>query len=208
MKAADSFKLLSFNTWILPFYPFLMATIRFWRKKAIGMLDFKPGDKILIPGIGSGHDLPFLPKDVKIEGLDIADAMLGIARAKLRIYRLDKNANLRIMDAEKLDYSDNTFDKAILSLFLSVVYNPEKAFREVVRVVKPGGEILVYDHLLREGTIPKIVAKPVDALLKFSFASVTRIFEDVIKDQPVTLEKVISGDPIGFVKGFLLHKNS
>lgn len=208
MKSADAFKVLSFNTWILPFYPFLMVSIRFWRKKAIKMLDFKAGDKILIPGVGSGHDLPFLPKDVEVEGVDITDAMLGIAKAKLKVYGIGDHVTLKKMDAEVLDYPDNTFDKAVCSLFLSVVYNPEKAFSEVVRVVKPGGQILIYDHLWREGSMPKFVAKPVDAILKFSFASVTRIIDDITKDQPVKTIKVISGDPVGFVKGFLLEKTS
>ncbi|HLC16221.1 MAG TPA: methyltransferase domain-containing protein [Thermodesulfovibrionia bacterium] len=208
MKLADSFKVLSFNTWILPFYPFLMASIRYWRKKAIGMLSFKPGDKVLIPGVGSGHDLPFIPKDVQIEGVDITDAMLGIAKAKLKIYKREDSVTLRKMDAEQLDYADNSFDKVIMSLFLTVVYDPKKAFAEAVRVVKPGGEILIYDHLLRKGTVPKIIAKPIDAVLSFSFASVTRIFEEIVENQPVELVKVIPGDPVGFVKGFLLKKSS
>ena len=208
MKAADAFKVLSFNTWILPFYPFLMASIRFWRKKAIKMLDFKPGDKIIIPGVGSGHDLPFLPKDVEVVGIDITDAMLGIARAKLSVYGIKDNVTLEKKDAEELDYPDNSFDKAICSLFLTVVYNPEKAFAEVVRVVKPGGQILIYDHLWKEGSLPKFIAKPVDAILKFSFASITRIIDDITKDQPVKILKVIPGDPVGFVKGFLLEKTS
>lgn len=206
MKLADSFKVFSFNTWILPFYPFLMLSIRYWRKKAIGMLNFKPGDKVIIPGVGSGHDIPFIPKDVKVEGVDITDAMLGIAKAKLKVYGRQDSVTLHKMDAEKLDYPDNTFDKAILSLFLSVVYNPEKAFNEAVRVVKPGGEILIYDHLLRRGTVPKFFAKAVDVVLQFSFASVTRIYDDIAENQPVELVNVISGDPIGFVKGFLLKK--
>jgi len=208
MKLADSFKVLSFNTWILPFYPFLMASIRYWRKKAIGMLSFKPGDKVLIPGVGSGHDLPFIPKDVQIEGVDITDAMLGIAKAKLKIYKREDSVTLRKMDAEQLDYADNSFDKVIMSLFLTVVYDPKKAFAEAVRVVKPGGEILIYDHLLRKGTVPKIIAKPIDAVLSFSFASVTRIFEEIVENQPVELVKVIPGDPVGLVKGFLLKKSS
>jgi len=206
MKLADSFKVFSFNTWILPFYPFLMASIRYWRKKAIGMLSFKPGDKVLIPGVGSGHDLPFIPKDVQVEGVDITDAMLGIARAKLKIYKREDSVTLKKMDAEQLDYPDNSFDKVIMSLFLTVAYNPDKAFAEAVRVVKPGGEILIYDHLLRKGTVPKFIAKPLDAVLRFSFASVTRIYDEIVENQPVELVKVISGDPVGFVKGFLLKK--
>jgi ubiquinone/menaquinone biosynthesis C-methylase UbiE len=208
MKISDTLKYISFNTWILPFYPILMASIRSWRKKAIGMLNFKPGDKVIIPGVGSGHDLPFLPKDVTVVGIDITDAMLAIAKVKLSVYGIKDNVTLVKSDAEKLDYPDNTFDKAILSLFLTVVYDPKKAFAEVVRVVKPGGEILIYDHVLRQGTIPKIIAKPVDYLLRYNFASVTRIYEEIVEGLPIELVKVIPGDPVGFVKGFLLKKTA
>ncbi|MBV6343056.1 class I SAM-dependent methyltransferase [Candidatus Magnetobacterium casense] len=200
-------KLLSFNTFIPVFYPALMLPLRGNRKKAINMLNFNAGDRVLVPGVGTGHDLSALPKDVVVEGVDISDVMLGIGKLKIKAMGLDKNVRLKKMDAEDLYYDDNTFDKAILSLFLTVVFNPKKAFAEVVRVLKPGGQILVYDHLFREGDIPANVAKPIDAILSYGFASVTRNLDDIIEGQPVTIDKVTSGDPVGFMKAFVLKKN-
>ncbi|MBF0606223.1 MAG: methyltransferase domain-containing protein [Candidatus Magnetobacterium sp. LHC-1] len=200
-------KLLSFNTFIPVFYPALMLPLRGNRKKAINMLNFNAGDRVLVPGVGTGHDLSALPKDVVVEGVDISDVMLGIGKLKIKAMGLDKNVRLKKMDAEDLYYDDNTFDKAILSLFLTVVFNPKKAFAEVVRVLKPGGQILVYDHLFREGDIPANVAKPIDAILSYGFASVTRNLDDIIEGQPVTIDKVTSGDAVGFMKAFVLKKN-
>ncbi|MBF0590676.1 MAG: methyltransferase domain-containing protein [Nitrospirae bacterium] len=200
-------KLLSFNTFIPVFYPALMLPLRGNRKKAINMLEFNAGDRVLVPGVGTGHDLSALPKDVVVEGVDISDVMLGIGKLKLKVFGLDKNVRLKKMDAEDLYYDDNTFDKAILSLFLTVVFNPKKAFAEVVRVLKPGGQILVYDHLFRTGDIPPSVAKPIDAVLSYGFTSVTRNLDDIIEGQPVTLDKAITGDPVGFMKAFLFKKN-
>ncbi|MBF0320719.1 MAG: methyltransferase domain-containing protein [Nitrospirae bacterium] len=199
-------KLLSFNTFIPVFYPALMLPIRPWRTKAIKMLDFKSGDRVIVPGVGSGHDLSALPKDVRVDGVDISDVMLGIGKLKLKLFGNDKNVTLNKMDAEKLFFDDNTFDKAILSLFLTVVFDPKKAFAEIVRVVKPGGQILIFDHLFRKGDIPGIVTKPVDAVLSYGFASVARVLDDIIEGHPVTVEKIVKGDPVGFVKGFLLVK--
>jgi ubiquinone/menaquinone biosynthesis C-methylase UbiE len=88
-----------------------------------------------------------------------------------------------------------------------VVFDPKKAFSEAVRVVRPGGEILIFDHLLKRGEVPKAVTKPLDAILKYSFASVTRVFEDITEGSPVSLIKEMPGDPVGFVKGFLLHRD-
>ncbi|MBF0316961.1 MAG: methyltransferase domain-containing protein [Nitrospirae bacterium] len=200
-------KQLSFNTFIPVFYPALMLPLRGNRKKAINMLNFNAGDRVLVPGVGTGHDLSALPKDVVVEGVDISDVMLGIGKLKLKVLGLDKNVRLKKMDAEDLYYDDKTFDKAILSLFLTVVFNPKKAFAEVVRVLKPGGQILIYDHLFRAGDIPAAVAKPIDAVLSYGFASVTRNLDDIIEGQPVTIEKTTSGDPVGFMKAFVLKKN-
>ncbi|MCG6552325.1 MAG: methyltransferase domain-containing protein [Candidatus Magnetominusculus sp. LBB02] len=200
-------KLVSFNTFIPFFYPALMLPIKPWRTKAIKMLDFHTGDRVIVPGVGSGHDLSAIPNDVHVDGIDISDVMLGIGKLKLKLFGIDKHVTLNKMDAEKLLFDDNTFDKAILSLFLTVVFDAKKAFSEIVRVVKPGGQILVFDHLLRKGDIPGVIAKPVDAVLSYSFASVTRVLDDIIEGQPVTIEKVEKGDPVGLIKGFLLVKH-
>ena len=207
MKKEDFLKVLSFDTFIPFFYPALMLPLRYYRKKAIEMLSFKPGDRVLIPGVGTGHDIPFIPEDVTVEGVDISDVMLGIGNIKLKFHKERKNVKLSIMDAENLKFPDKSFDKAILSLFLTVVYDPKKAFAEVVRVMKPGGEILVYDHLLRKGEVPPAVAKPVDMVLSYSFTSITRVLDDIIEGQPVSIVKQMPGDPVGFVKSIILTKD-
>ncbi|MBF0466276.1 MAG: methyltransferase domain-containing protein [Nitrospirae bacterium] len=201
-------KTLSFNTFIPFFYPALMLPLRPWRKKAIGMLNFKEGDRVLVPGVGSGHDLPFIPDNVDVDGIDISDVMLGIGKLKTKAFRYGHNTMLHKMDAEDLKFDSNSFDKAILSLFLTVVFDPRKAMAEIVRVVRPGGEILVFDHLFRSGAVPSTVAKRVDSVLSYSFASVTRMIDDIIEGLPVKIVDVKEGDPVGFIKGFLLVKNS
>jgi ubiquinone/menaquinone biosynthesis C-methylase UbiE len=197
-------KLLSFNTFIPFFYPALMLPLRPFRKKAIAKLHFEPGDKVLVPGVGTGHDLPFIPKDADVTGIDISDVMLGIGSAKLKIFRRNGHTEFLKMDAEELRFDNATFDKAILSLFLTVVFDPDKAFAEVVRVVKPGGEILIYDHLMRKGDMPDKVVKPIESIMRYGFTSVTRSLDDIIEGQPVEVKESFTGDAVGFVKGFLL----
>ncbi len=207
MKIQDIIKVVSFDTFIPFFYPALMLPLKSSRKNAIETLSFKPGDKVLIPGIGSGHDLPFIPKDVTVEGVDISDVMVGIGKLKSKVAKREENVTFKIMDAERLEFPDNHFDKAILSLFLTVVYDPKKSFSEIVRVLKPEGEILIFDHLLREGQVPPAIAKPIDAILSYGFASVTRVLDEIIEGHPVKVVKELPGDPIGFVKGFILTKS-
>ncbi|KJU82443.1 type 11 methyltransferase [Candidatus Magnetobacterium bavaricum] len=132
--------------------------------------------------------------------------MLGIAAAKHRLHGDGRNIRLSIMDAENLDFPANTFDKAILDLFLTCVYDPQKAFSEVVRVMKPNGEILIYDHLLRTNKWTGMIMSHMDTVMKYSFCSVIRPFDDIIKGHPVEVVKEIKGDPLGFIRGFLLRK--
>ncbi len=196
-----------YNTLVPVYYPLFMFPLRRWRSKSISMLSFNSGDKIIVPGVGTGHDLPYLPRDVKITGVDISRVMLSIGRFKAKAYKLTDSVSLQHMDAEKLDFPDNSFDKAVLSLFLTASFNAKKTFAEVVRVLKPNSEILIYDHLIRRGSLPKFLYKPLDMILSFGFASVTKVLEDIIEGQPVSLVKVINGDPVGFLRGYLLIKD-
>lgn len=200
------FKQLSFNTFIPFFYPLMMLPLKGWRKRAIGMLSFRSGDRVIIPGVGSGYDLPSIPRGISVDGLDISDVMLAIAKNKIR--GKHQAVTLHAMDAEKLNFPPNTFDKAILGLFLTCVYDPQKAFAEIVRVVKPNGEILIYDHLIRAQNWRASLISGLDFVMKYNFCSVIRVFDDVIKGQPVVVVKEIKGDPFGFVKGFLLRKTA
>ncbi|MBF0472156.1 MAG: class I SAM-dependent methyltransferase [Nitrospirae bacterium] len=200
-------KVMSFNTFIPIFYPALMLPLRTFRKKAIGMLNFKAGDKVLIPGVGTGHDLPFIPEDVEVEGIDISDVMLGIGKVKLKALSPNRKINFVKMDAEKMEYKDATFDKAVLSLFLTVVFDPKAAMTEIVRVMKPGAEILVYDHLLSKNTVTSAISKPIDSVLSYGFTNPARTLEDCIDGLPLSVIKTLPGDPVGFMKGYLLIRS-
>ncbi|MBF0487053.1 MAG: methyltransferase domain-containing protein [Nitrospirae bacterium] len=199
-------KQISFNTFIPFFYPMMMLPLRSWRRKAIAMLRFQPGDRVIVPGVGSGYDLSYIPRGVSVDGVDISEVMLAIARNRIR--HNTKSITLHIMDAENMDFPPNTFDKAILDLFITCVADPQKAFSEIVRVLKPEGEILIYDHLIRVPAWADSFMAGIDLVMKYNFCTVIRSFDEVIKGQPVTVTKEIKGDPLGFIKGFLLRKTA
>jgi ubiquinone/menaquinone biosynthesis C-methylase UbiE len=208
LQPKNFIKQLSFNTFIPYCYPFMMYPLKLWRKKAIGMMSFKKGDHVLIPGAGTGYDFTMLPDYVTVTGVDISDVMLGIARTKAGLLGLNDRVRLVHMDGENLKFEDASFDKAILGLFLTCVYDPKKAFSEVVRVVKPGGEILIYDHLVGRQKWSTKLLSSMDTILKYNFCSFIREIDAIIEGQPVLIIKNIPGDPFGFVKGFLLCKDA
>jgi len=200
----NAIKLLSYNTFIPVFYEPLMFLIRKERQRALNLLDLKPGDNLLIPGVGMGHDLPYIPSSVHVEGIDLSDVMLSAATLRVKGLHLD-NVDLNVMDAEMLKYPDDSFDKAVLILFLSVAFNPRKVFSEVVRVLKPGGVILVYDHFIKAGSLPSPVLKAVDLVMKLTFTSVARVFEEIIEGQGVSVVREVLSRVPGF-KIYLLRK--
>jgi ubiquinone/menaquinone biosynthesis C-methylase UbiE len=193
----NTVKLLSFNSFIPFFYEPLMYLIKRERKRALSLLDLKKGAKVLIPGVGMGHDLPYLPQNIHIEGVDISDVMLSAASLRAKKLGL-QNVNLSLMDAERLEFDDNTFDAAILILFLTVVFNPRKALSEIVRTLKPGGEILVLDHFIQP--VPSIspLIKAVDGILKYNFTSIARVFDDIIDGQGISISEKIPSRIPGF----------
>ena len=119
------------------------------RRRSIARLGDVDGQAILLPGIGSGLDIPFLPGGARYHGLDLTPAMLE--RARHRADTADADIELRVGDAMDLPYEDGRFDTVILHLILAVVPQPPRALSESVRVLRPGGRLLILDKFLRPG---------------------------------------------------------
>ena len=165
---------------IAPFYDAAIrrATAKI-RVQSLKQLPDKGGSSILVNGIGTGLDLPYLPQNHHYVGLDLTAAMLR--RARLR------NGNLQIHlvqgDCLKLPFSDNCFDHAVLHLILAVVPDPVLCLKETARVVKTGGQILLLDKFLHKNERAwfRRILNPLAARI------VTRldvIFEDVLNSVP------------------------
>ena len=101
------------------------------------------GGRILEVGVGTGISLPAYRKTSRLTGVDISDAMLDKARERVSRMKLDNVEDIAVMDAEALDYPDNSFDVVVAQYVVTAVPNPERALDEFVRVVRPGGEIVI-----------------------------------------------------------------
>lgn len=123
-----------------------LPAFRAARERAIGALDLKPGENVLLSGIGTGADLPFLPGGVAIAGIDLSEAML--VRARRRAEELSLDADLRQGDAQALPFEAGEFDAVVLTLILSVVPDAGRCLREAWRVLRPGGRAIVFDKFL------------------------------------------------------------
>ena len=100
--------------------------------------------KVLFAAVGTGQDIQFFPPGQDIVGIDISDRMLAVAQPRADAYpgRLE----LRHQDVHELDYPDATFDQAFTSCTFCSVPNPVAGLTSVRRVLKPGGQLHMFEH--------------------------------------------------------------
>jgi phosphatidylethanolamine/phosphatidyl-N-methylethanolamine N-methyltransferase len=103
----------------------------------------KIGGRVLEVGVGTGISLPQYSSEVRLVGVDIAEAMLKKACERVRRLGLDNVEKIAVLDAEALDLPDNSFDVVVAQYVVTAVPNPESALDEFARVVRPGGEIVI-----------------------------------------------------------------
>lgn len=101
------------------------------------------GGKILEVGVGTGLSLPSYRDSNAITGIDISAPMLERARHRVARLGLRHVRELAVMDAEKLRYTDESFDVVVAQYVVTAVPNPERALDEFVRVLRPGGQMII-----------------------------------------------------------------
>jgi ubiquinone/menaquinone biosynthesis C-methylase UbiE len=102
------------------------------------------GDTLEV-AIGTGLNLPFYPQAVKLTGIDLSPAMLSIARDRAR--NLGRAVDLREADAHALPFPDASFDTVVCTFSLCAIPDEHLAVAEMKRVLKPGGALLLADHV-------------------------------------------------------------
>ena len=113
--------------------------------------------EILVVGVGTGLELPLLPRAARVTGVDLSRPMLEIARR--RVARKGLSADLREMDAQAMSFPDNAFDMTLAPFFLSVAPEPKRALDEMMRVTRPGGDIVVVNHFKGDGGVIALAEK-------------------------------------------------
>jgi phosphatidylethanolamine/phosphatidyl-N-methylethanolamine N-methyltransferase len=160
------------------------------RKRTLEVLNLKPGENVLIVGVGTGADLPLLPKSVDVIGIDISGEMLNKARQKLPHCR----ANIQLIqgDAQVPCLPENHFDAALLNLILSVVPDGTACLRETLRTLKIGGRIIVFDKFQPEGQKTGLGRKLVNFFSTILGTDITRQIGGMSQGLPC---KIISDEP-------------
>ncbi len=101
--------------------------------------------EVLEVAVGTGRNFTFYPQGVRLSGIDLSPAMLEIARK--RAEELGVNADLREGDAQQLPFADASFDTVVCTLSLCTIPDDRRAIAEMKRVLRPGGRLLLLDHV-------------------------------------------------------------
>lgn len=166
-------------TLIAPFYDAAIArATHAARARSLSALP-KEAARVLLAGVGTGLDLPHLPPHHHYVGLDFNQAMLR--RAMPRAGHVDFVPVQG--DAQQLPFANNSFDSAVLHLILAVVPQPAHCFAEIERVLKPGGQVLVFDKFLRRGQ-PAILRRLINPLVSRVATRLDVVFEDLLSEAP------------------------
>jgi phosphatidylethanolamine/phosphatidyl-N-methylethanolamine N-methyltransferase len=122
------------------------------RLRAIQRMDIQQGERVLEVGVGTGINLSLYPKNCQVTGIDFSESMLEFARE--RVDRKDiRNERLLQMDAADLKFGDDSFDIVYAPYLISVVPDPIRVAREMHRVCRPGGRVILLNHFLSPNPI-------------------------------------------------------
>lgn len=133
-----------------PVYDFTFGKISTaGRRHAVEIINSSRG-KVLEVGVGTGLSLPEYKPHLDITGIDLAPEMLEKARERIKAEGLKNISSLQVMDASDLQFPDASFDTVVGMYLITVVPDPEKVMRELARVTKPGGTVMLVNHFSQE----------------------------------------------------------
>ncbi|MEJ2735405.1 MAG: methyltransferase domain-containing protein [Anaerolineae bacterium] len=170
---------------------------RTWREKLWARV---PEGRVLEVGVGTGKNFPYHPPGVEVAGIDISQRMLQ--RAQQRAEELGRTLELHQMDAQRLDFPDDSFDAAVATFVFCSVPDAVQGLRELGRVVKPEGRILLLEHVrINE---PEVIGRLMDLVdplvLRLMGPHINRRTEQNVRRAGLQVERVEALAPLDLVK--------
>jgi ubiquinone/menaquinone biosynthesis C-methylase UbiE len=136
--------------------------------------------RILEIGVGTGINMQHYPPRAEMTAIDISEKMLS--RASKRAGKLGREVNLRIMDAQELGFDDGAFDAVVATCVFCSVPDPVKGLREAWRVLRPGGRLLLLDHVRSDNAVAgKIMDWLNPLVVRMEGANINRRTEDNVR---------------------------
>ena len=156
-----------------------------WRRKFI----FPLKGRILEVGIGTGKNIPYYSDDTEVIGIDFSENMLK--RAEKKLLKLGKkNIILKKMDVQLLNFKDSSFDYVVTSCVFCSVPNPVRGLKEIRRVLKPNGKVIMIEHVLSRHPLIAFFENLFNPITTFLWgANINRDTKKNICDAGLSIEK-------------------
>ena len=155
----------AYDRWA-PIYDLVFGGVFSKGRQAAIQATNKIGGRVLEVGVGTGISLPLYSPNVRIFGTDISEAMLNKAKRRVAEGRLKNIEGLAVMDAEKLEFPDNSFDVVMAQYVVTAVPNPEKALDEFARVLRPGGELIILTRVSADAGMRRFIEQKLQPVVR------------------------------------------
>src|SRR5580765_3030915 len=162
------------------------------RVQAIQRMGIAPGDRVLEVGVGTGINAGLYPRDCSVTGIDLSAPMLEKARERIARKGI-RNVRLLEMDAADLKFATDTFDIVYAPYLISVVPDPVAVVREMRRVCRPGGRIIILNHFRSTNPIVATLERMISPLTVHIGFTADLDLHGVLAQaqlQPLSIEKV------------------
>lgn len=183
----------AYDRWA-PVYDLVFGKVFGKGRKAAILATNRIGGRVLEVGVGTGISLPQYASNVGVFGVDISAEMLRKAQERVDKMHLTNVEGLAVMDAEHLEFPDDSFDVVMAQYVVTAVPNPEACLDEFARVLKPGGELILlsrvsadkgFRHVVEKGLMP--IVRPLGFRTEFAWS---RYAQWVEADRPHGMEFV------------------
>ena len=145
--------------------------------------------EVLELAAGTARNLPYYPAEIALTGIELSPRMLEIGQQRAR--ELGRDADQRIGDAQALDFPEASFDTVVCTLGLCTIPDPRRAVAEARRVLRPGGRILLLEHV-RSSSLPiRLLQRLLEPLaVRFAADHLTREPLDYLAAEGFAIEQL------------------
>lgn len=155
----------AYDRWA-PVYDLVFGGVFSKGRRAAIQATNKIGGRVLEVGVGTGISLPLYAPHVRIFGTDISEAMLDKAKKRVADSGLKNIEGLAVMDAEKLEFPDNSFNVVMAQYVVTAVPNPEVALDEFARVLQPGGELIILTRVSADAGMRRFIERRLQPVVR------------------------------------------
>jgi phosphatidylethanolamine/phosphatidyl-N-methylethanolamine N-methyltransferase len=168
------------------------------------------GPRVLEAGVGTGLSLGYYPRHAEVYGIDLSADMLRRAQDKVDRKGLSHVKALRVGDAMKLDFEDESFDAVTAQFIITLVPDLDRALDEFARVLRPGGEIVLANHFGQPGgplaTLEELAAPLAKAIGWSSSFKAARVEDWARRTGSMEVMEMSPLPPFGFFKLMRIRK--